>query len=58
MRELAGRGANEVLSWAAAFGALSVAGKYQVEQEFYEAIPGWIAGMAMIAARQANGKAA
>jgi 2,3-dihydroxyphenylpropionate 1,2-dioxygenase len=48
----AGRAANEVLSWVAAFGALSVAGPYRVEQEFYEAVPGWIAGMAMIAARQ------
>jgi 2,3-dihydroxyphenylpropionate 1,2-dioxygenase len=53
-REAAGRGANEVLSWVAAFGALSVAGPYQVEREFYEAVPGWIAGMAMLAARQAD----
>lgn len=54
-RQAAGRGANEVLSWVAAFGALSVGGQYQVEREFYEAIPGWIAGMAMIAARQSDG---
>jgi 2,3-dihydroxyphenylpropionate 1,2-dioxygenase len=54
VRETAGRGANEVLNWIAAFGALSVAGPYKVEREFYEAIPGWIAGMAMIAARQAD----
>jgi 2,3-dihydroxyphenylpropionate 1,2-dioxygenase len=54
VREAAGRGANEVLSWIAAFGALSVAGPYKVEQDFYEAIPGWIAGMAMIAARQTD----
>jgi 2,3-dihydroxyphenylpropionate 1,2-dioxygenase len=52
VRDVAGRGANEVLSWIAAFGALSAAGRYRVEREFYEAIPGWIAGMAMIAARQ------
>lgn len=51
VRKAAGRGANEVLSWIAAFGALSAAGEYKVEREFYEAIPGWIAGMAMIAAR-------
>jgi 2,3-dihydroxyphenylpropionate 1,2-dioxygenase len=54
VRTLAGRGANEVLSWIAAFGALSSAGPYTVEREFYEAIPGWIAGMAMIAARQSG----
>jgi len=54
VRDAAGRGANEVLSWIAAFGALSVGGRYEVEREFYEAIPGWIAGMAMIAARQAD----
>ncbi len=54
VRDAAGRGANEVLSWIAAFGALSVGGRYAVEREFYEAIPGWIAGMAMIAARQAD----
>lgn len=52
VREVAGRGANEVLGWVAAFGAMSMGGRYQVDQEFYEAVPGWIAGMAMIAARQ------
>jgi len=26
-----------------------------MDQEFYEAIPGWIAGMAMMAAKQADG---
>lgn len=55
VREVAGCGANEVLSWVAAFGALSAAGEYRVEREFYEAIPGWIAGMAMMAARQEAG---
>jgi 2,3-dihydroxyphenylpropionate 1,2-dioxygenase len=38
----------------AAFGAFSAGGHFTMEQEFYEAIPGWIAGMAMMAARQAN----
>ena len=55
VRETAGRGANEVLAWVAAFGAFSTGGQFTMEQEFYEAIPGWIAGMAMMAARQANG---
>jgi 2,3-dihydroxyphenylpropionate 1,2-dioxygenase len=52
VREAAGRGANEVLAWIAAFGALSTGGQFTMEQEFYEAIPGWIAGMAMVAAKQ------
>ena len=51
MREAARRGANEVLAWVAAFGAFSTGGHFTVEQEFYEAIPGWIAGMAMMAAK-------
>jgi 2,3-dihydroxyphenylpropionate 1,2-dioxygenase len=54
VREAAGRGANEVLAWVAAFGAFSTGGHFQMEQEFYEAIPGWIAGMAMMAGRQAD----
>ena len=54
VRELAGRGANEVLCWVAAFSALSVAGRYVITHEFYEAIPGWIAGFATIAAMQAD----
>jgi 2,3-dihydroxyphenylpropionate 1,2-dioxygenase len=31
-----------------------MAGHFTMEQEFYEAIPGWIAGMAMMAAKQAE----
>jgi 2,3-dihydroxyphenylpropionate 1,2-dioxygenase len=54
VREAAGRGANEVLAWVAAFAAFSAGGKFTMEQEFYEAIPGWITGMAMMAARQAD----
>lgn len=52
VREVAGRGANEVLGWVAAFGAMTIGGRFEVLQEFYEAVPGWIAGMAMIAARR------
>jgi 2,3-dihydroxyphenylpropionate 1,2-dioxygenase len=55
VREVAGRGANEVLAWVAAFGAFSTGGHFKMDQEFYEAIPGWIAGMAMMAAKQADG---
>jgi 2,3-dihydroxyphenylpropionate 1,2-dioxygenase len=54
VRVVAGRGANEALCWIAAFGALSAAGPYTVENEFYEAIPGWIAGFATMAGRQAR----
>jgi 2,3-dihydroxyphenylpropionate 1,2-dioxygenase len=54
VRAVAGRGANEVLAWIAAFGALSSGGRFRMEQEFYEAIPGWIAGMAMMAGTQAD----
>jgi 2,3-dihydroxyphenylpropionate 1,2-dioxygenase len=54
VRAVAGRGANEALCWVAAFGALSVAGPYTVESEFYEAIPGWIAGFATMSGRQAR----
>ena len=50
VRATAGRGANEVLGWVAAFAALEASGPYELQQEFYEAIPGWIAGMAMVAA--------
>jgi hypothetical protein len=49
VREAAGRGANEVLAWVAAAG-----GQFTIEQEFYEAIPGRIAGIAMMAARQTD----
>jgi 2,3-dihydroxyphenylpropionate 1,2-dioxygenase len=54
VRKVAGRGANEVLAWVAAFGAFSMGGHVTIDQEFYEAIPGWIAGMAMMAAKQVN----
>jgi 2,3-dihydroxyphenylpropionate 1,2-dioxygenase len=55
VREASGRGANEVLAWVAAFGAFSMCGGFTMVQEFYEAIPGWMAGMAMMAARQRRG---
>lgn len=43
-----GRGAQEVRTWIAAFAALGVAGRYEVDFEYYRAIPTWIAGMAMV----------
>jgi 2,3-dihydroxyphenylpropionate 1,2-dioxygenase len=45
-----GRGGNEILSWVAAFAALSASGPLQVRLDHYEAIDGWIAGMAMMSA--------
>ena len=48
----AGTGANEVLAWVAAAAATEgVGGSYEVAQQAYQAIPGWIAGMATVAAR-------
>jgi 2,3-dihydroxyphenylpropionate 1,2-dioxygenase len=52
VRAAAGRGGNECLCWVAAFAALSSAGGFTVEQAFYDAIPGWIAGFATMAAQQ------
>jgi 2,3-dihydroxyphenylpropionate 1,2-dioxygenase len=48
-----GRGGNEILSWVAAFAALSVSGPMQVRLNYYEAIDGWIAGMTMMSAKAA-----
>jgi 2,3-dihydroxyphenylpropionate 1,2-dioxygenase len=48
VREQAGRGGLEVLAWVAAFSALSVEGAYTADLIYYEAIQGWIAGMAMM----------
>ncbi|MCX5495529.1 3-carboxyethylcatechol 2,3-dioxygenase [Kaistia dalseonensis] len=48
--EAAGRGAHEVRSWIAAFGALSAAGHFQTTVEFYEPVPEWITGMAIATA--------
>lgn len=48
VRKIAGRAANETLAWVAAFAAQAVAGPIAASTEFYRAIPGWIAGMAMM----------
>lgn len=50
VRAVAGRAANEVLCWVAAAAALSVAGSYDAHVEFYEPIPAWVAGMAIMTA--------
>ncbi len=45
---VAGRAANETLTWIAAFAAYTATGGRTATTEFYEAIPPWIAGMAMM----------
>lgn len=48
---VAGAGGNEVLAWIAAAAATETAGgAYAVTQSDYQAIPGWIAGMAVYSA--------
>ena len=54
VRDVAGRAANEVLCWVAACSAMAAAGSYEMEKVFYEPIPGWIAGMAMVTADTKN----
>lgn len=48
VRRQAGRGGNEVLTWVAAMSALSACVPYATTLELYAAIPGWLAGMAML----------
>lgn len=51
VERVAGGGGNEVLAWVAAAAALqAAAGDYQVVQQDYLPIPGWIAGMALLSA--------
>jgi len=50
---VAGAGGNEILCWVAATAALATAGSFEVIQKDYVDVPGWIAGMAHFAARQA-----
>ncbi|MEM5296640.1 3-carboxyethylcatechol 2,3-dioxygenase [Burkholderia sp. JPY481] len=46
-----GRSAHEIRTWVAAFGALSAFGAYEAHQDFYRAIPEWIAGFAAMHAK-------
>lgn len=45
----AGRGGNEILTWLCALSALKATGAFQSKFQFYRPIPGWIAGMGMLA---------
>jgi 2,3-dihydroxyphenylpropionate 1,2-dioxygenase len=49
--QVAGRGGPEVLCWVAAMAAVSVAGPVRTDLHIYEAVQGWIAGMAMVTGR-------
>jgi 2,3-dihydroxyphenylpropionate 1,2-dioxygenase len=49
--EQGGHSAHEVRNWIAAYAALSAAGDYEVTTSFYRAIPEWIAGFGITAAR-------
>lgn len=48
---VAGSGANELLAWVAATAALGASGPFEVVQQGYRPAPGWIAGVAHLAAR-------
>jgi len=50
IRREGGRGGHEIRAWLAALAALSAAGPYRATLDFYQAIPEWIAGMAMMTA--------
>ena len=46
----AGGSAHEVRTWVAAYGALAAAGSYEVQYQYYRAIPELIAGFAVTTA--------
>ncbi|QGF23557.1 3-carboxyethylcatechol 2,3-dioxygenase [Raineyella fluvialis] len=54
MTEDAGHSSHEVRTWVAAFSALAAAGAYETTLEYYEAIPEYIAGFGVMAARTAG----
>ncbi len=53
IRREGGRGGHEIRAWLAALAALSAAGPYRAELDFYQAIPEWIAGFATMIAEAA-----
>jgi len=53
---VAGRGGPEVLCWIAACAAMRSAGAYETELLFYEAIQGWIAGVAILSGKSVRGE--
>jgi len=53
MNSEGGHSSHEVRTWIAAFSALAATSAYTVKSRFYEAIPEWIAGFAVMTAKQA-----
>lgn len=53
MAQIAGNSSHEVRTWIAAYAALGQCGKYEVVYSFYKAIPEYIAGFGVTAARLA-----
>lgn len=51
MASQGGGSAHEVRTWIAAFASLAASGGYTVKSRFYEAIPEWIAGFAVVTAQ-------
>lgn len=50
MSEIAGKSAHEVKAWTAAVGAMHAINDYTVTEQYYKAIPEWIAGYGMLTA--------
>ncbi len=50
--EKAGRGGPEILCWVAAMAALRAGGAIETTLHYYEAVQGWIAGMAILSGHQ------
>jgi 2,3-dihydroxyphenylpropionate 1,2-dioxygenase len=55
VEHVAGSAGNEVLCWVAATAAMAASTAYEVVQRDYVPVEGWIAGMAHLAARMAQG---
>ncbi len=49
-----GKSAHEIRTWIAAFAAQAAAGRYDAAVEYYNAIPEWIAGFAIMQASSVN----
>jgi 2,3-dihydroxyphenylpropionate 1,2-dioxygenase len=51
----AGRSANEIRTWIAAFSALAAIGRYSARRDYYRPINEWIAGYGAVSAEIAKG---
>ena len=48
IQERGGSGAHEIRTWIAAFAALGATGKYKARELYYQIVPDWITGMAIL----------